>query len=524
MNDVWTRWEGHVIDGTLPLLRCLGASDHSGVFLTEPRSGGVSKAALKLVPVIPSLVDAQLSHWRTAAALSHPRLLQLYDSGRCQLGERHFLFLVMEYAEQNLAEVLPHRALTADEAREMLIPTLDALSFLHERKLVQGQVKPTNILVVGDQLKLASDTIRPASEATANIGMPSVYDAPETGREIFTTAVDIWSLGATLIEALTQRAPSWKDDRRAEVLLAPDFAPTFAQMVRLCLSYEPDRRPDVTALKSWIEGNANALTERAGAPSGRVAADERLAPARKVEPRPNPAAAREPQLTDAAMHAREPQLADLAVHAGASEGIAPRMTTERLDVPPRKLPAQGGGHKRLAPAILGLLTIALAVWGAVHLLSGREGSQPAPVRASWGPPAPEVKRAGEIAPRAQESARAERESAPPASPTRKSANANRTTSSAVLHEEIPNVSKHSRDTIHGHVRVVVKVTVDRSGRVVSDTLEDAGPSHYFARVASQAARKWKFSPSDDQTPRVWRIRFEFGREGTTAHAVQPRTR
>jgi len=75
MSDVWTRWEGHVIDGTFPLLRCLGASDHSGVFLTEPRSGEVSKAALKLVPVIPSLVDAQLSHWRVAAGLSHPRLL-----------------------------------------------------------------------------------------------------------------------------------------------------------------------------------------------------------------------------------------------------------------------------------------------------------------------------------------------------------------------------------------------------------------------------------------------------------------
>jgi len=94
----------------------------------------------------------------------------------------------------------------------------------------------------------------------------------------------------------------------------------------------------------------------------------------------------------------------------------------------------------------------------------------------------------------------------------------------VLHEEIPKASKSARDTIHGHIRVAVRVTVDKSGTVVSDTLDDPGPSHYFARLATQAARKWKFSPADDQRPRVWLLRFEFGREGTTAHAVGPHSR
>jgi serine/threonine protein kinase len=231
MSDVWTRWEGHVIDGTFPMLRCLGASDHSGVFLTEPRSGEVSKAALKLVPLIPSLVDAQLSHWRVAAGLSHPRLIRLYDTGRCQLGEQHFLFLVMEYAEQNLAEVLPHRALTIDEAREMLLTALEPLAFLHGQQRVQGQLKPSNILVIGDQLKLASDTIRPASEATANISMPSLYDAPEGEREIFSTASDVWALGVTLVEALTRQSPSWTDSRRTSLVLPSDFPATSCDAV-----------------------------------------------------------------------------------------------------------------------------------------------------------------------------------------------------------------------------------------------------------------------------------------------------
>ena len=45
----------------------------------------------------------------------------------------------MEYADQTLAQLLLHRALTDAEAREMLLPTLDALAFLHGRNLVQGQ-------------------------------------------------------------------------------------------------------------------------------------------------------------------------------------------------------------------------------------------------------------------------------------------------------------------------------------------------------------------------------------------------
>src|ERR1700732_3409525 len=167
MTEVWTKWEGQVINGVFPLRRFLSASDHSAVFLTEYKAQNLPNAALKLVPAIPALAEAQLSHWTTAAALSHPHLIRLFEAGRCQLGGLQFLFVVMEYAEQNLSQILPQRALTPDEVREMLLPILAALAFLHRKHLVQGQLKPANILVIGDQLKLARDTIRPAGEPRA---------------------------------------------------------------------------------------------------------------------------------------------------------------------------------------------------------------------------------------------------------------------------------------------------------------------------------------------------------------------
>jgi len=232
MSELWAKWEGQVIDGGLPLRRLVGVSDHSGVFLTEAPARGLANAAIKLVPAIPTLAESQLAHWNAAAGLSHPRLLRLFASGRCQLDNLHFLYVLMEYADQTLAQLLEARALTEIEARETLPPTLEALAFLHSRNAVQGQLKPSNILVVGEQLKLASDTIRPAGGAATSISMLSVYDPPEGRDGSFSTAGDIWALGVTLYEALTRTTPTRPDERSHGVLLPPDFPPASADVVR----------------------------------------------------------------------------------------------------------------------------------------------------------------------------------------------------------------------------------------------------------------------------------------------------
>jgi hypothetical protein len=123
MSEVWAKWEGLVINGVFPLHRFLGGSDHSGVFLTEFKAGNPPNAVLKLVPGIPTLTEAQLAHWTAAAALAHPHLIRVLEAGRCELGGLQFLFVVMEYAEQTLSQILPRRALTPEEVREMLSPS-----------------------------------------------------------------------------------------------------------------------------------------------------------------------------------------------------------------------------------------------------------------------------------------------------------------------------------------------------------------------------------------------------------------
>src|SRR6266481_6423737 len=249
MTEDWTKeWERRIVNGVYPLRRFLGRSNHSVVFLTECKAQNGAQAAIKILPANPALTEAQLAHWRRVAALSHPHLMRLLDAGRCQLGGHNFLFVVMDHAEQNLAQILPGRPLTPDEVRDLLPATLDALAYLHGKNLVQGGLKPPNFLVVDDQLKLASDTIRPAGERTASTAKPSLYDPPEAKSGRISTAGDMWGLGITLVEALTQTPPAWSRERSESVSLPANLAPEFVDTVQRCLNPDPRRRPAIAEL------------------------------------------------------------------------------------------------------------------------------------------------------------------------------------------------------------------------------------------------------------------------------------
>jgi TonB family protein len=89
----------------------------------------------------------------------------------------------------------------------------------------------------------------------------------------------------------------------------------------------------------------------------------------------------------------------------------------------------------------------------------------------------------------------------------------------VIHQEMPDVSRRARASIRGIIRIVVRVSVDRGGRVVTAALENRASSNYFDRAAVDAAKQWRFSEAADPASRVWRLHFEFARTGTHAHAA-----
>ncbi len=270
MSDVWAKLEGHTVNGVYPLLRHLGTTNHSVVFLTESAKLGRPELALKLLPAVPALAELQLARWRASAALLHSHLIQIFDAGQVQIGGRHFLYVVTEYADQNLAQLLERRALTEDETREMLEPVLHALAFLHEKRLVQGRLKPSNVLVVGDQIKLASDTIRPVSDTGRASRVTSAYVPPEASEGTRNASSDVWALGVTLCEALTRQQPS--NLHEGETMLPSDLSPVFRGVVARSLQRRARNRPTVKELQVWSRG-AQLVASLSASGKHRVLAD-----------------------------------------------------------------------------------------------------------------------------------------------------------------------------------------------------------------------------------------------------------
>ena len=217
MSHTWEQFVGQVVDGNFPLLQFLGGSESAAVFLTERHDGDIIvKAAIKLIPAAPENSELQLARWRMAAELSHPHLIRLFETGSCELGGMPLLYVVMECAEENLAQVLFSRALTPAEARAMLEPLLDVLAYVHAKGLVHGHIKPANIMAIGDELKLSSDALLRAGESADSTPDAHVdaYDPPESAPGFVppakgvSPAGDVWSLGMTLVEVLTQHLPA----------------------------------------------------------------------------------------------------------------------------------------------------------------------------------------------------------------------------------------------------------------------------------------------------------------------------
>src|SRR5258708_7081653 len=120
MSEAWKQWEGQVVDRRFPLRQYLGGSDHGAVFLTEHGERDLVKAAIKVIPADPASAEIQLSRWKHAAQLFHPHLLRLFEMGHCELHNVALLYLVMEYAGENLSQILPQRPLTPQETRDVI--------------------------------------------------------------------------------------------------------------------------------------------------------------------------------------------------------------------------------------------------------------------------------------------------------------------------------------------------------------------------------------------------------------------
>jgi TonB family protein len=234
------------------------------VFLTEL---GARKAAIKFVAAKVS-DDKQLSRWRAAAQRSHPHLIRIFEVGRCEIDGTTLLFLVMEYGEEDLSQILPQRPLTPAETRALLPPVLDALAYLHGRGFVHGHIQPSNIFAVDNQVKLSAESVAVPDTSTLGGVKPNIYNAPEVAAGKMSSASDVWSLGITLVTVLTQHPPL---NERPEVdPTVPDTVPEpFRSIARDCLRRDPQQRRSVADIRIQLQPDSTLVPTASKTPTGK---------------------------------------------------------------------------------------------------------------------------------------------------------------------------------------------------------------------------------------------------------------
>jgi TonB family protein len=227
------------------------------VFLTD--RPGPTKTVIKLIAVEPEAGEHTIARLRATTRLSHPHLMRTFETGRGQMEGTPFIYVVMEFAEEDLAQILPHRPLSSHEVYDLLPPLLDALTYLHSKGFVHSRIKPSNVLAVGDQLKLSADSITPLLDATPASRRRDVYDAPETAAGIVSPAGDVWSVGVTLVAAITQNVTLAEQASPGSPSLPETIAEPYRGIARECLQLDPKRRCSVQEIHSRMQPVARSV-------------------------------------------------------------------------------------------------------------------------------------------------------------------------------------------------------------------------------------------------------------------------
>ena len=209
---------------------------------------------------------------KSLAKLSHPNIVGVIDYGEHEGSP----YIVMVYLPGGTLKDRLGRPMPWQNAIRQLLPIVRALEYVHERNIINRDVKPSYILMTEDGQPMLSDfglvklfekdkggtTI---TSSGTGIGTPD-YMAPEQWTGESTALSDLYSLGVVLYEMVTGHRP-YTADTPAGVLLKqateslplpktyiPDLPPDVESVLLKVLAKEPkDRYPSVKAFEDDLE-------------------------------------------------------------------------------------------------------------------------------------------------------------------------------------------------------------------------------------------------------------------------------
>jgi len=197
--------------------RELGQGGMATVYLAEDLKHKRHVALKVLKPELAAVLGAErfVQEITTTAALQHPHILPLFDSGTAD----GFLFYVMPYIDgETLRSKLDRETqLGIEEAVQITRDVASALDYAHRHNVIHRDIKPENILLHEGRPMVADFGIALAVSAAAggrmtetgmSLGTPH-YMSPEqaTAEKEISARSDIYSLASVLYEMLTGNPP-----------------------------------------------------------------------------------------------------------------------------------------------------------------------------------------------------------------------------------------------------------------------------------------------------------------------------
>jgi len=246
------------ISGRYDIKQVLGQGDAGVVYLAYDTVAGAD-VALKLLNVFPDAVTLQLFKKDCAilSLIKHPNILEILDINELEEGGSKKLFFVMPLLSgtslQTLMQTASHR-LTVERTIQIVSDACRALQTAHERDLVHGDLKPSNIFLLDDESVKVSDFGTSRLLSTDNKRNP-LYLSPELAQnKPVSPASDIFSLSVICYEALTGRQ-AFRRTKEEEVIAAiltrtPPLASelnsqvneTIARVLRAAMAKQPGDR------------------------------------------------------------------------------------------------------------------------------------------------------------------------------------------------------------------------------------------------------------------------------------------
>src|SRR5215217_6936726 len=161
---------------------------------------------------------------QSAAGLSHPNIVSIYDRGRSEDGA---YYIAMEYVPRGTLKdrILRDGALEPGMAAGVALQIADALQAAHESGVIHRDIKPQNVLITktGDikvtDFGIARATSFPLTATSAVLGTAGYMSPEQAMGEPVGQGSDLYSLGVVLYEMLTGDIPFRAESPIAQAMM-----------------------------------------------------------------------------------------------------------------------------------------------------------------------------------------------------------------------------------------------------------------------------------------------------------------